>query len=127
LFYFIFYIVYSSYTSFICNSFLFYFNLGPSIPSRSEECCDDPGNCSYHIPVVSTIRLRRVRGDPLSLYIPCPFLNGVNRSSLSSSTTPAEAHDALVFLLGNVRNVFDAFEATLNELDSWRRYFDIGN
>jgi len=41
--------------------------------------------------------------------------------------TPAKAHDALVFLLGNVRKVFDAFEASLNELDAWRRYYDFGN
>jgi len=105
----------------------FYFNLGPSRPSRSEKCCDDPGNCSYHNPVVSPICLRRVRGVPPSVYIPRPYFNGVIRSSASSSTTPAEAHDALFFLLGTVRKVFDASEVSLNELDAWHRYFDMGN
>jgi len=71
--------------------------------------------------------MRRVRGDPPSMYIPCPFLNGVIRATSSSTTTPAEAHDALIFLLGNVRKVFDAFEASLNELDAWRRYYDFVN
>jgi len=68
--------------------------------------------------------MRQVRGEPPSMYIPRPFLNGVIRTTSSSTTTPAEAHDALVFLLGNVRKVF---EASLNELDAWRRYYDFGN
>jgi len=71
--------------------------------------------------------MRRVRGNPPSRYIPRPYLNGVHRSTASLDTTPAEAHDALVFLLGNVRKVFDAFEASLNELAAWRRYYDFGN
>jgi len=71
--------------------------------------------------------MRRVRGDLPSMYIPRPFLNGVIWSTSSSTTTLAEAHDALVFLLGNVSKVFDAFEASLNELDAWHRYYDFGN
>jgi len=106
------------------HSFIY---LGPSRLSRSADRCDDPGNCIYHNPVVSPIRMRRVRGDPPSLYIPRPYLNGVIRANTSSTTTPVESHDALLFLLGNVRKVFVAFEASLNELDAWRRYYDFGN
>jgi len=70
--------------------------------------------------------MRRVYGNPPSLYIPRPYLNGVVRAS-SGATTPAETYDALAFLLGNVKKVFDGFEATLNELDAWRRYYGLGN
>jgi len=71
--------------------------------------------------------MRPVRGYPPSLYIPRLYLNCVIRAASLSTTTPAEAHDALVFLFGNVRKVLDAFEASLNELDAWRRYYDFGN
>jgi len=71
--------------------------------------------------------MRRVRGDPPSMYIPRPYLNGVVRASSLPTTTPAEVHNALVFLLGNVRKVFDAFEASLNGLDAWHHYYDFGN
>jgi len=88
--------------------------------------CDNPGHCSFHDGVVSPIRLRRVRGEASSHYIPLPYLRDVNRSSPSSPTI-IDAHDALVFLLANVRKIFDSYEASLTELESWRRYFNSGN
>jgi len=84
------------------------------------------GRCSFHYGVVSPIRLRRVRGEPPSYYIPRPYLRDVIRSS-SSSPTATDTHDALVFMLANVRKIFDSYEASLTELESWRRYFNSGN
>jgi len=68
----------------------------------------------------------RVRGDPPSGFIPRPYMSSTGRrSSLYSPPVPA-THDALVFLLGNVMTVFNAYEACLDELDAWRRYFSSG-
>jgi len=88
--------------------------------------CANPGHCSFHDGVVSPICLRHVRGEPPSHYIPRPYLRDVNRSP-PSSPTATDAHDALVFLLANVRKIFDSYEASLTELESWRRYFNSGN
>jgi len=40
--------------------------------------------------------------------------------------TPRDSHEALAVLLANTRKVFEAFEASLTELDAWRHYFSSG-
>jgi len=99
----------------------------PVVPCNySGSCRTHPGSVSVGEAVVSPSRMVRVRGNPPSGFIPQPYMSSTGgRSSLYAPPAPA-THDALVFLLGNVMNVFSAYEACLEEVDAWRRYFCSG-
>jgi len=104
----------------------------PLVPVRAEQgrACGFPGRCRTHPGTVSGVwapsRMVRVRGNPPSGFIPRPYMSSTGeRSSLYAPPAPA-THDALLFLLGNVTTVFNAYEACLDELDAWRRYFCSG-
>jgi len=98
-----------------------------------DRACGYPGVCRTHPgsvsgggAPVSPSRVVRVRGNPPSGFIPRPYMSSTGaRSSLYSPPAP-DAHDALVFLLGNVMTVFNSYEACLDEVDAWRRYFCSG-
>jgi len=107
----------------------------PVVSGRVEQgrVCGFPGSCRTHpgsifgggAPVCPS-RMVRVRGDPPSGFIPRPYMSATGgRSSLYAPPVPA-THDALVFLLGNVMTVFKVYEASLDEVDVWRRYFCSG-
>jgi len=108
---------------------------GPRRPADPEivgrgRACRYPGSCRAHsgrlLAPLGPSRIVRVWGNPPSGFIPRPYVTTTGRrSSLYSPPIPA-THDALVFLLGNVMTVFNAYEACLNELDAWRRYFCSG-
>jgi len=105
------------------------------VPVRAEQgrACGYPGSCRTHPGSVSgegapvcPSRMVRVWGNPPSGFIPRPYMSTTGgRSSLYSPPAPA-THDALVFLLGNVMTVLNAYEACLDEVDAWRRYFCSG-
>jgi len=107
----------------------------PVVSGRVEQggVCGFPGSCRTHpgsvfgggAPVCPS-RMVSVRGNPPSVFIPRPYMRSTGvRSSLYAPAAPA-THDALVFLLGNVMTVFDAYEACLEEVDAWHRYFCSG-
>jgi len=101
----------------------------PVLVERGRACMY-PGSCRAHsgslLAPLGPSRMVRVRGNPPSGFIPRPYVSATGRrSSLYSPSIPA-THDALVFLLGNVMTVFNAYEACLDEVDGWRRYFCSG-
>jgi len=101
----------------------------PVLVERGRACIH-PGSCRTHTgrllaPVVPS-RMVRVRGNPPSGFIPRPYVSTTGRRSSLYSSPISATHDALVFLLGNVMTVFNAYEACLDELDAWRRYFCSG-
>jgi len=107
----------------------------PLVPVRAEHgrACGFPGSCRTHPGSVSgggasvcLSRMVRVRGNPPSGCIPRPYMSTTGVRSSLYSPPAAATHDALVFLLGNVMTVFNAYEASLNEVDAWRRYFCSG-